>query len=117
MPRYDYACTCGSVVEEVQGYDVAVIPCPSCGGKAQRLAIYAYQSIRGDTVPKGQATRAGNVKSPKGKYRVSLFQEACDEVAYDNSKREGAGLSLAPNLYKAGLDEARRRGASIRGST
>lgn len=117
MPLYDFGCTCGEVTERKAGYEVTVIPCPSCGKDAQRLAVYAYQSIRGDTVPTGNATRAGNVKSPKGKYRVSLFQEACAEVAYDSGKREEAGLVPAPNLYKVGIEEARRRGAPIRANS
>jgi len=56
MPRYDYCCeACGLVTEEVQGYDVAVVPCPSCGRDASRVPIYRHQYISGETVTKASA--------------------------------------------------------------
>ena len=116
MPTYDYSCPCGRVTEFKAGYEVTTISCPACGSTAPRVAVYMEQSIRGDTVPKGIATRRGNIKDKNDRYRVSLFQEASEEVAHDDAKREYHGLPKAPNLYKAGVAEARRRGAAIRGN-
>ncbi len=81
-PRYDYACKCGNVVEEVRGYEEDSIPCPSCSKRAKRVPVYIEQFIIGETCPKGNATRAGNIKDEKGRVRVSLFKEASEEVAY-----------------------------------
>ena len=119
MPRYDYACKCGNVVEEVRGYEEDSIPCPSCSGTARRVAIYAEQFISGETVPKGNATRAGNIKDGKGRTRVSLFTEACQEMSHAHTKAENEqGRKLkSPNLYKAGVERARQMGAHIRGTT
>lgn len=117
MPTYDYACTCGAVVEEVRGYDDSVIPCPSCGKSAERVPVYTEQFISGETVAKGRyATRAGNIKDRKGRTRVSLFQEASSEVDYAHRKREQeVGREMPrPDLYKVGLERARRMGVPIR---
>jgi hypothetical protein len=116
-PRYDYACECGTVVEEARGYEEDSIPCSSCSASAQRVPVYAEQFISGETVAKGKATRAGNITDPKGRTRVSVFQEAGQELAdaHDRQEqREGRKLNF-PDAYKAGLGEARRRGAKIRG--
>jgi hypothetical protein len=116
-PRYNYACKCGSVVEEVRGYEEDSIPCSSCSERAQRVAVYAEQFIIGETCPKGIATRAGNIKDSKGRTRVSLFQEASEEMNYAHVKAENEqGRKLkSPNLYKAGVARARQMGAPIRG--
>lgn len=55
LPRYDYRCeACKYVIEEEQGYEVTVVPCPSCGGNAKRVPTYRHQYIRGETVAKGR---------------------------------------------------------------
>ena len=46
MPLYDFLCECGEITEKRQGYDVAVIPCPLCGGSAKRQAVYLEQYTR-----------------------------------------------------------------------
>ncbi len=115
MPRYDYACKCGTVVEEVRGYEEDSISCSSCSATAQRVSVY-LPYIRGDTMPRGQATRAGNIKDSKGRTRVSLFTEASEEMNYAHGRAEQEqGRELAsPNLYKAGVERARQMGAQIR---
>ncbi len=119
MPRYDYACKCGTVVEEVRGYEEDSISCSSCSATAQRVSVYLNQSIQGETCPRGNATRAGNIKDSKGRTRVSLFTEASEEMNYAHVKAENEqGRKLeSPNLYKAGLARARQMGADIRGTT
>lgn len=119
MPRYDYACKCGTVVEEVRGYDENSIPCPSCSATARRVPVYLAQSIIGETCPKGNATRAGNIKDGKGRTRVSLFTEASEEMNHAHIKAENEqGKNLpSPNFYQAGLARARQMGAQIRGKT
>ena len=119
MPLYDFGCPCGQVTELKKGYGVTAIPCPSCGNEASRLAVYAEQFISGETCPKGNATRAGNITDSKGRTRVSLFQEACQEMNHAHTKAENEqGRKLeSPNLYKAGVERARQMGAQIRGTT
>ncbi len=116
MPLYDFACKRGHITEERRGYNDSVIPCPSCGKRAQRVPVYVEQFIIGETCPKGSATRAGNIKDSKGRTRVSLFTEACEEMSHAHTKAENEqGRKLeSPNLYKAGLARARKMGAQIK---
>lgn len=115
MPRYDYACKCGNVVEEVRGYEEDSIPCSSCSATAERVSVYLHQSIVGESCPKGRATRAGNIKDDNGRYRVSLFQEASEQFSYGEGKRLEAGLKPSPNPYLEGVKRARQMGAEING--
>lgn len=51
MPLYDFTCeVCGLVTEARRGYEDSSIPCPACGAKAKRQAVYAYQSTKTPTV-------------------------------------------------------------------
>ncbi len=102
IPLYDYSCRAEHTTEAVRGYDIESIPCPSCGADAQRSGFNLVSSV----IREG-ATR---VKDAKGKYLVSDFQEASQELDHA-AKRDGVEL---PNIYKAGVAEARRRGAKIR---
>lgn len=111
MPRYEYVCKCG-VFEEVRGFEEDSAPCPSCGDAARRNPVN-LPYIRGETVPKGQATRAGNIKDKKGRYRVSLFQEASEQYSYETEKAVERGEPEGPSPYKAGMERARRMGAKI----
>ena len=70
-----------------RGYDEEETYCKKCGGPAWRKSVYLEQFISGETVPKGNATRAGNIKDPKGRYQLTLFKEASEEVAY--AKKRG----------------------------
>ena len=106
MARYDYRCAEGHVRELMRGYDVSSVTCP-CGLEAQRVAVYAEQTIIGDTVA---GPRLGSrAKDKNGRWDLGLFQEASQEVAYAEEK---AGVK-GPNLYKAGKQRARRMGANI----
>lgn len=111
MPRYDFRCrACGRVTEQVQGYDVTAVPC-SCGAEAERAAVYAYQSIRGETVPKGNASR--NILDKHGRARTPLFDEATQEWDYNHQKAEvDQERSLpAPSAWKMAKAAVRKRGA------
>lgn len=101
MPLYEYSCG-DHTTEKRAGYDVERIPCPLCGADAPRRGFNLVSSV----IREG----ATNVKNAKGKYLVSDFQEASQELDYA-AKKDGVEL---PNLYKAGLKEAKRRGAKIR---
>lgn len=116
MPRYDFTCELGCGTHEaVRGYDEEETGCPKCGGPARREAVY-LPYIRGETCPRGNATRAGNIKDKSGRTRVSLFTEASEEMNYAHVKAENEqGRKLeSPNLYKAGVERARQMGAKIR---
>ena len=100
MPNYDFICKCGEVTEARVGYEARTRPCPACGQTADRATVY----------PIALGTK-------EKKYRVSEFQEASQELEYahgQQEQREGRKVKW-PNPYKAGLREAARRGARIRG--
>lgn len=114
MPRYDFRCAdCGDVFEQTQGYDVSVVLCP-CGSPSQREAVYAYQSIKGETVPKGNASRS--IVNKHGIAKTELFTEATQEWDYNHTAAEAdREQSLpAPSPFKMAKAEARKRGAAIR---
>lgn len=64
----------------------------------------------GETVPKHGA-KAGTPRDRHGRVRLDIFEEASAEVAHAYDKAERP----QPNLYREGLQEAKRRGAPIRG--
>jgi hypothetical protein len=111
-PLYDYMCDEGHVTEEKAGYEIATVPCPSCGRDARRLPVYESQYISGETVAKGssKATRAGNLVDKHGRTRLSIFQEATAEVEYAHKKTENeVGHELPPPpLWEEGLKRARK---------
>ena len=119
MPLYDFCCEQGHVTEMRAGVEVACRACPICGRDAQRVPFYESQFIIGETVARGvtKATREGNIKDKHGRTRVSLFQEAASELAYAHERaEETAGKKLPqPDLFRAGLREAQRRGARLAG--
>ena len=115
MPVYDYVCGLGHIHEERRGYEESSTPCASCGGPAQRQAVYQYQSTITETGGNSYP-RLDNAKSKDGKYRVSDFQEASAEIDYAASRieqREGKPVKT-PSPYKAGLRKAARMGAKVR---
>lgn len=108
MPLYDFVCRDGHTTEAVRGYEVSSIPCPLCGESAYRCEVnhVSFQMRDADT----------EVKDRKGRYHVSRFKEAADEIDYEYTKvekKEGREVK-APSFYKAGLKEAKRRGAKLR---
>jgi hypothetical protein len=76
------------------------------------VPFYDSQFIICETGPKAapNATRAGNIKDKHGRYRVSLFQEACADVDEAHEKREQeVGRELpAPPLYKEAVKRAKK---------
>ncbi len=107
MPRYDFRCPQGCVTEVVTPMAVSRIKC-ACGTMAVRLAVYAEQTIIGDTVAKPRL--GSRAKDKNGRWDLGIFQEASAEVAYAEDK---AGVK-GPNLYQAGKQRARELGANIR---
>ena len=113
MPRYNFRCECG-VFEQVQGYDVDSVPCPDCGSPSQREAVYAYQSIKGETVPKGNASRS--IVNKHGIAKTELFTEATQEWDHNHTAAEADQERElpAPSPFGIAKQEARKRGATIR---
>jgi hypothetical protein len=57
-PTYDYLCALGHTTETRAGYEDSAIPCPICGDKAVRLAVYQEQGVICETgAVKGVADR------------------------------------------------------------
>ena len=107
MPRYDYRCGKGDVIEAVREMSVTKIVCPSCGGVAQRQAVYAYQIIRGETVAKPNGQRLPNrCRDRNGRYDLKLVEEAQHEMIYDADK----GGIEAPDLFKQAKTREKIRG-------
>lgn len=115
MPTYIYICGLGHETEERwQGVDDEFASCSLCGGTAHRAFCSGLPAIRGETV--GQSFSTSKVKDAKGRYRLSEFQEASETVAdgYARAERREGRKLPRPDPYKAGIREARRRGAKIR---
>ena len=98
MPLYEYVCPLGHTMEKIGGLDASSAPC-FCGGKAYRNQVNEIQ-----------------VGTKEQKYRVSDFTEASAEIdhAYSAAEKQEGQPVKRPDLYKAGLAEARRRGAKVR---
>ena len=107
MPRYDFRCECG-VFEQVQGYDVDSVPCPRCGSLSQRESVYAEQTIRGETVPKGNAKRC--IVDKHGRARDDLFHEATQEWDYNHTRAEADQERIlpAPSAWKIAKQQMER---------
>lgn len=108
MPLYDFTCEGGHATEEIRGYGVASIPCPSCGADAPRAGFNVVS----------METRAAptEVRDRDGKVNVSRFKEITEGIDYayiQQEKKEGHEIK-APSLYKAGVGEAKRKGLSSR---
>ena len=108
MPLYEYTCGAGHTTEGIQGMGVESIPCPSCGLNAPR-AGFNRVSVEVREGPE-------MARDSKGKYRVSDFKEASEELNYavDQEEKKDGRKIKTPSLYKAGIREAKRRGARIR---
>ena len=101
MPRYDYRCSQRHVTEAVREMAVTEIVCP-CGQPALRQAIYASQTIIGETVAK---PRLGNPSRDKaGRFRLDQFVEAQSEIIHDCNK---AGVE-SPDLLAHSKEKVRR---------
>ena len=107
MPRYDYRCKEGDVTEAVREMSVTEIACPSCGGVAQRQAVYANQHIRGETVARPRL--GSSIKNKHGQFKLGLYAEAQSEIIHDSEK---AGIE-PPDLWKQGKEKAARAGALL----
>lgn len=71
MPTYDYLCGCGEVTERFgQGYNQTVIPCPICGGSAQRVTL----------CPPNAITETGGVGGPWDRNRRTQVGEKLEHL-------------------------------------
>ena len=96
---YEYRCPDGHVTEKKGGVDDVHAPCSACNRQARRREFNLPVIV-------------GEMREQK--YRVSEFLEASQEVDYLFTRAENEGVAVKrPNLYKAGLREARRRGAKL----
>lgn len=95
MPRYDYRCERGHVTESVQGIGTDAIPC-TCGRTARRVAVYAEQFIRGETVAKGRTPTRHEALDDKGRFNLRRVVEAQHELV-----DRGAMPDIKPLLSNA----------------
>ena len=93
MPRYDFRCSQGHTTEAVTPMAVDRRPCP-CGAEAVRQAVYAEQTIIGDTVPKPRLGSSSRDKA--GRFRLGIWEEAQSEIIHDAKK---AGVE-PPDLFQ-----------------
>ena len=98
MPLYQYVCPLGHTTEKIGGLGDSLAPC-FCGSTGYRLEVNRI-----------------TVGTKERKYRVSDFIEASSEIDHAYASAEQAnGVTLKrPDLYKAGLREAKKRGAKVR---
>ena len=108
MPTYDYVCRCGEITESVQGMEVVTIPCPKCNRMARRSACYTPYLHTETGVRMGPSDRKANIKDKHGRTRLSVFEEASQEIDYNHTKAENeVGHELPhPDLYKRALRRA-----------
>ena len=98
MPLYEYVCSLGHTMERIGGLSDSTAPCSLCPEIAHRLEVNHV-----------------SIGTKEKKYRVSDFVEASSEIEHtfaSAEQREGVPVKR-PNLYKAGLKEANRRGAKV----
>lgn len=108
MPLYGFKCPNGHSTEGLRGYTVTSISCPRCGEEAirQGFNLVSFEMRDGAT----------EVKDKDGRVNVTRFKEASEEIAHGYEqveKREGVKVA-SPNLYRLGVERAKRRGAKIR---
>lgn len=114
MPRYDYYCEkCGRVFECYASFEDRWQACPTGDGMAERVGVYREQFISCETGPRGG--RKNDVPREEKSYRKEFkqFQEASQEMDYAYSRVDDPKVK-APNYYKEGLKQAKKRGAKIR---
>lgn len=116
MATYIYYCReCPDTFEEMwRTPDDDTFPCPDCGVIAQRVSCSGVPAIRGETV--GSSFSSSRAIDQKGRYRLSDFQEAGEELADAHDRvdaKEGMKLPR-PDLYREGLDKAQQMGARVR---
>ncbi len=105
MPHYDYRCSKGKITEAVHDYGVSEIDCPCCGGVAVREAVYAEQTIIGETVARPNGQRLGkSAKNKHGLWDMGIVEEAQHELVHDAEK---AGIE-PPDLWSAAKAKSKR---------
>lgn len=113
MPRYDYRCPANHRFEEYAGFDDDTMLCV-CGQTATRIGVYHDQYISCETGPKG-GTRSEPPREEKSyRHEFKRFQEAASEIDYAHSRVDDPKVK-PPNMWKAGLRQAKKQGAKIRG--
>lgn len=95
---YEYVCPSGHTTEKIRGVGESSSPC-FCGQASYRLSVYHV-----------------NIGQREQKYRVSDVVEASSEIDYAYTSAEQAnGVTLKrPSPFKAGVAEAKKRGAKVR---
>ena len=95
--------------------DTTEIPCPICKLMAKRVPFYHSQVIITETGvgSKYGLPRSNEAYTKDGRYAVSRFQEASQELDYNYKRAEESAQRELPshNLYKEGLKRAERLGA------
>ena len=109
MPIYDYECVNGHLCELRRGYDDVGIDCPVCGAAATRENSVYDQYIFTETGMK--SGRRVDTPRDEKRYDVSLFREACAEVAYSHDKAEQLAQRKLPKRNLWG--EAKKKAADI----
>lgn len=104
MARYDYRCAGDHTTEAMRPMSVGLIDCPTCGGPAQRVAVYPRAGetfIGGDGITAHRPTREAPVN-------VTRFTEAHGEVLHEAEKR---GVQ-APDFF--GIAKERVRTGAVK---
>lgn len=112
MPTYLFECDRHHETEQYASFNTTFITC-HCGMPAMRAEVYRDQYIHCETGPKG----GQKVEPPREEksYRKQFkeFQEASQEMDHAYSRIDDPKVK-APNYYKEGLKQAKKRGAKVR---
>lgn len=110
MPLYQYQCDrCFSLFERRASFKDASWPCDRCTSRAKRVEVYREQYISCETGPKTGPKSEPPREEKSYRKEFKEFQEASQEM--EHAYRD---VEKKPNYYKAGLREAKRRGAKVR---
>ena len=113
MPRYEYLCEDKHVTEKYGGYDDSIVICDTCGELAMRRPIYRDQYIHAETGPKGGRKNEAPREEKSYRKQFKEFQEASAEVDFSYSRTDDPQVK-APNYYKEGLKQAKKRNPKVR---
>lgn len=114
MPQYEYICERKHITEKYGGYEDSTAICGVCKDLALRRPIYRDQYISAETGPKGGQKVEPPREEKSYRKQYTEYREAAAEIDYAYSRVDDPKVK-APNYYKEGVKQARKRGAKIRG--
>lgn len=112
MPTYIFQCDRHHETEQRADYETRFISC-RCGLPAERVPVYRDQYMMAETGPKGGKRNEPPRDEKDLRKPFREFHEASQEMDYAYSRVDDPKVK-APNYYKEGVKQAKKRGAKIK---